>query len=479
MEKRSLNKRDSIDRLPPNSPEAERGILGCILLSPDETIPVCIESLKCGHEAFYDLRHKQVFDTLLELYDERDPIDLISLQDRLRAWGLLEQVGGLNYLSTLPDTVPSAANIDYYIEIVNEKLILRRAVSMCTQAVGDIYECEGNAQEALDALETNLLALSSARQSNTALTTTPELVQQVIHDIEDMHQRGGACRGITTGYTDLDRMTDGLHPGEMFVIAARPSMGKTTLALNIADHVAIESHLPVGIFSLEMTARSLMHRMVCSRARVNLRNIREGFLADRDFPKITGAAGRLMNAPLYIDDSSGLSILQLRAKARRMHQRYNIALFVIDYLQLANGSGANQKFDNRQGEVSAVSGGIKALAKELNVPIIVLSQLNRKVEHDRNRRPRLSDIRESGSIEQDADVVSFLYKPHGSDDEDEPQRDEAQAIAVNLLIEKQRNGPTGEINLTFLKQYTRFESAARIADEDVPDNQHHLPYNDQ
>jgi replicative DNA helicase len=242
-------------------------------------------------------------------------------------------------------------------------------------------------------------------------------------------------------------------------------MGKTSLAMNIAEHVAIEQGLPVGVFSLEMTSESLVLRMLCSRSRVNLRNVREGFLAERDFPKLTGAAGKLSNSPLFIDDSSALSILQLRAKARRMFQQYGIKLFVIDYLQLLHSTA--DRAENRQQEIADISSGIKALAKELKVPVIVLSQLNRELEREKNRKPRLSDLRESGAIEQDADVVGLLYKPSSDDDESGAPAADEEAVPVNLLIAKQRNGPTGDVNLTFLKSYTRFESAAKISDEDV------------
>jgi replicative DNA helicase len=254
-----------------------------------------------------------------------------------------------------------------------------------------------------------------------------------------------------------------MHGGEMIVIAARPSMGKTSLVMNIVEHVVLEEKLPVGVFSLEMTAESLVLRMLCSRARVNMRNIRDGFLAERDFPKLTGAAGKLATAPLYIDDTAGLSILQLRAKARRMHQQYGIKMVVIDYLQLCNGG--QSRVENRQQEVAQISNGVKALAKELNVPVIVLSQLNRELEKDKSRKPRLSDLRESGAIEQDADLIALLYKPdEGKDDEDGGQTQDQEALPVNLLIAKQRNGPTGDVHLTFFKGYTRFESAAKVAD---------------
>jgi replicative DNA helicase len=284
-------------------------------------------------------------------------------------------------------------------------------------------------------------------------------------NIEDFHQRQGMLTGVGTGFADLDKMTSGLHGGEMDVIAARPSMGKTSLAMNIAEYVSIDLKLPVGVFSLEMTSESLVLRMLCSRSRVNLRNVREGFLAERDFPKLTGAAGKLANAPLFIDDTSGLSILQLRAKARRMAQQFGVKLFVIDYLQLLHSTA--RRAENRQQEIADISSGIKSLAKELNVPVIVLSQLNRDLEKEKDRKPRLSDLRESGAIEQDADVVCLLYKASRDDDEG-GGAEEQEAIAVNLLIAKQRNGPTGDVRLTFLKPYTRFESAAKVSDDDVP-----------
>ena len=252
----------------------------------------------------------------------------------------------------------------------------------------------------------------------------------------------------------------------MIVIAARPSLGKTSLAMNIADYVTVDKKLPVGVFSLEMTAESLVLRMLCSRARVNLRNVREGFLLERDFPLLTNAADKLSNSPLFIDDTAGLSILQLRARARRMQQQYGIKLFVVDYLQLLHSTA--RRAENRQQEIADISNGVKSLAKELNVPVIVLSQLNRELEREKNRKPRLSDLRESGAIEQDADVVGLLYKP-SSDDEEAVAGVEDEALAVNLLIAKQRNGPTGDINLTFLKSYTRFESAAKVSDEDMPE----------
>ncbi|HXT13872.1 MAG TPA: replicative DNA helicase [Candidatus Angelobacter sp.] len=460
----------TVDRLPPHAHDMEQGVLGCILIAPNECMGECIEKLKDLADVFYDLRHQTIFSALMELYEKREPIDLITLQQHLKDKQLLEQVGGIAYLSTLPDVVPSAANLSYYLEIVKEKFLLRKMIHTCTDVVGRVYDYEGEVDALMDEVERDILRISEARvQAHSS--NIKELVKRAINQIEDFHQRQGMLTGVGTGFTDLDKMTSGLHPGEMIVIAARPSMGKTSLAMNIAEHVALEQKLPVGVFSLEMTADSLVLRMLCSRSRVNLRNVRDGFLAERDFPRLTGAAGKLANAPLFIDDSSGLSILQLRAKARRMAQQYGIKLFVIDYLQLLHSTA--RRAENRQQEIADISNGVKSLAKELNVPVIVLSQLNRELEKDKDRKPRMSDLRESGSIEQDADLVGLLYKPKSSSGDDDDgggagTGEEQDAVPVNLLIAKQRNGPTGDVHLTFLKSYTRFENAAKISDEDVP-----------
>src|SRR5277367_141188 len=446
-----------IDRLPPHSIEAEQGVLGCILLSPNDCMGECIEKLKPGHLVFYDLRHQTLFQTLMEMFDEKQAVDLITLQQRLKNKQQMEGVGGLAYLCTLPDAVPSAANLQYYLDIVLEKYLLRKMVQTCTGIVGRVFDYEGAVDALLDEVERDILQISEERVSG-ASATIKELVNRAITKIEEYHANQGMLTGISTGFVDFDKMTTGLHEGEMIVVAARPSMGKTSLAMNIAEHVALELKVPVGVFSLEMTADQLVLRMLCSRSRVNLRNIRDGFLAERDFPRLTGAAGKLAGAPLFIDDSSALSIRHLRARARRMWQQFGIKLFVIDYLQLVHSN--SRRAENRQQEISEISGGLKSLAKELSVPIIVLSQLNRELEkRGPGERPRLSDLRESGSIEQDADLVGLLYRESkNKDGEEEPDADQ-DAVAVKLFIAKQRNGPTGDVDLTFLKNYTRFESA--------------------
>lgn len=458
-----------LDRLPPHSLEAERGVLGCILLSPSDCLGACIERFKRGGEVFYDLRHRALYDVLVEMYEKKEAIDLITLSQRLKDKNQLDAVGGLAGLAALVDGVPSAANLSYYADIVREKFLLRRMIHTCMDVITRVHEHQGEVDALLDEVERDVLRINEDRVEPST-QTIKELVHRAINTIEEYHQRQGMLTGISTGFVDFDKMTTGLHPGEMIVIAARPSMGKTSLAMNIAESVAIDQKLPVGVFSLEMTAESLVLRMLCSRARVNLRNVREGFLAERDFPKLTNAAGKLATAPLYIDDTSNQSILQLRARARRMAQQYGIKLFVIDYLQLLHST--SRRAENRQQEIADISSGIKALAKELNVPVIVLSQLNRELERDKHRKPRLADLRESGAIEQDADLVGLLYKADprepgkpASDDDDELDQD---ALPVNLLIAKQRNGPTGDVNLTFLRPYTRFESAAKVSADDVP-----------
>ena len=455
----------SLDRLPPHDLQMEMGVLGCCLLDPNQCLGECVEKLKDdGKLAFYDLRHQTIYEMLTEMYNARVPIDLITLQQKLKDLQILDQVGGISYLSQIQDVVPSSANLAYYLGIVREKFLLRKLIQTCSGVVSRIFDFEGDVEQLLDEVEKDILHVNESREQNET-KDVKKLVNDALVTIEHFFNRKGELSGVSTGFADLDKMTDGLHGGEMVIVAARPSMGKTSLAMNIAEHVALELNLPVGVFSLEMSAASLVLRMLCSLARVNMRSIRDGFMTEADFPKLMSASGRLAAAKLLIDDTAGLSILQLRARARRMYQQHGIKLFVIDYLQLLN-STARRAQENRQQEIADISSGIKALAKELNVPVIVLSQLNRELEKDKSRTPRLSDLRESGSIEQDADLVGLLYKPDAGDEDDAP--DESEGVAVNFLIAKQRNGPTGDVNLTFLKPFTRFESRSKFSDDDVP-----------
>lgn len=452
-----------LEKLPPYAHEIEQAVLGCMLLSPNECIPQVISKFKAGEKVFYDLRHQIIYNTIVNMSEMSRPIDAITVMQRLQMFDQLDEIGGISYLNALQDSTTSTANILYYAGILVDTYLMRKLVSVSTETIHSVYESQNEVSEILDAAERDVLAIRAGMETTESYGMR-ELVQGSISEIETWMQRQGAVTGLPTGFVDFDIMTGGLQPGEMIIIAARPSMGKTSLAMNIAENIAVGLNLPVGVFSLEMTKEALTTRMICSQARVNIRNAKEGFLADRDFPALTSAAGRLSNSLIRIDDTSGLSILSLRARARTMWQQYGVKAFVIDYLQLLHSTTKRAR-DNRQQEISEISSGIKALAKDLRVPVIVLSQLNREVEREKNRKPRLSDLRESGSLEQDADVVGLLYIPKLDDDE---ALRYADAIPVNLLIAKQRNGPTGEVNLTFIKPYTRFESASKISDEDVP-----------
>lgn len=473
----SRNGSELVDRLPPHSQESEQAILGCCLLSPRENIATCIESFS-NPEVFYDLRHRSLYNVMVEMWNDQDPIDVITVMERLKVYGLLEQIGGIGYLAALPDVPTTSSNADFYIKIVRDKYLLRSMMRVCVNVVSIIYDNEGRlkTEEILDEAERDVLKVNENRSKQT-IVPVMQLVRESITEIESASERGGVITGLATGFIDLDRLTNGMKPQEMIVIAARPAIGKTSLAMNIVETVCVTNKIPVGVFSLEMSASALITRMLCSRARVNIRNVRDGFLAERDFPKLTNAAGSISSAPLYIDDTGGMSILQLRAKARRMWQQYGIKLFVIDYLQLLNALGGSRRQESRQQEVADISAGIKNLAKELKVPVIALSQLNREIEREKSRKPRMADLRESGAIENDADFIGFLYKP--KTENEETVEDYEDSIPINLLIGKQRSGPAGvDVALTFLKAYTRFESAARISTEDVSREQN-LPYNDK
>lgn len=446
---RAAHSSQDITRLPPHNIECEMASLGCVLISPNDCLNECI--IKFGsakHEVYYDLRHQEIFTAMLEMYENREQIDLITLQQHLKNKNLLEQVGGIAYLAGLPDTVPSAANLSYYNDHIFEKYELRKLIHTCTDVVARAYEFEGEAEKLFDECERDILSI---RQRNVShIKTGKELVHASIQQIEEMHKKQGRTGGIPTGFPDLDKLTDGLHPGDMIVISGFEKSGKTSLAMNIAENVIIDSKLPVGVFSLEMTAESLMTRMLCSKARVNLRDVRDGFMSERDFPKLTSAAGKLSNACIYVDDSSDLSITQLRANARRMVQLYGIKLAVVDYIQLLSSPSSNKQ-QSREQEISSVSKGIKGMAKELGIPVIALSQQNDD-----------GKLRESRAVQQDLDGWWKLIFDDEEDEEDAPAR------KARLRIERQRNGPTGNVFLTFLKSYTRFESACPISDEDVP-----------
>jgi replicative DNA helicase len=448
-----------IHRTLPHSVEAEQGVLGSMLISPREIIAECVERI--SEEYFYVPAHQTIYTVLVELWNAGAGIDLITFTQTLRDRNLLETIGGAAFITSLYTFVPTAANVMYYLEIVREKYVLRQIIAACTESVRRAYEEQDEVNNLLDEVEQKVFAVGEDRFKG-QMPGMKEQVMGALESIEQLWERRGGITGISTGFAELDRMTNGLHEAEMIVIAARPSMGKTALAMNIAEHVAISSKLPVAVFSLEMSSQQLVQRLLCSRARVNLQKVREGFLAERDFPSLTSAASKLAEAQIYIDDTAGLSILELRAKARRLKAQKDIQLIVIDYLQLLK-STTRRAQDNRQLEISEISSGIKGLAKELKLPIIVLAQLNRQPEARSGGKPRLSDLRESGSIEQDADLVGLLVRPEVYEEDEDAKAEKAGE--AELIIAKQRNGPVGEVPLTFLKEFTRFEDRARNVSE--------------
>src|SRR6516164_1731028 len=444
-----------VTRSLPSSEDGEKGVLCSLLLSPREVADICVLSLRS--DAFYIPAHRTIYSLILEFGDKSKPIDFVSLKQALKDRNQLEEIGGPEYLSALYSFVPTAANAAYYIQIVREKYVLRRLIIAFNNLSNQCYDAQEDIEPLLDDAEKEIFAITG-QHVNTEIVATKDLVMAAIERIEKLYENRGSITGIPTGFGDLDKMTLGLHPAEMIVIAARPSMGKTALAMNIAEHVAMNVGKAVAVFSLEMSSQQLVQRLLCSRAQVDLQRVRDGFLSERDFPKLTAAAAKLAAAKMFIDDTPGLSVMELRAKARRMKSQYDIELIVIDYLQLLR-STTRRAQDNRQLEISEISGGIKALAKELNLPIVVVAQLNRQPDTREGGRPRLSDLRESGSIEQDADVVGLLVRTEYYATDDEAK--EEKAGEAELIIAKQRNGPTGDVALTFLKEYTRFENRHR------------------
>src|SRR5947209_1819135 len=444
-----------IHRTPPHSIEAEQGVLGSMLLSPRQAIAECVE--KIDEQYFYVPAHQTIYTVLVDLWNAGQAIDLITFTQVLRDRTLLDSVGGAAFVTSLFTFVPTAANLEYYLEIVRDKYILRQIISAATESVRRAYEEQDEVNNLLDEVEQRIFAVGEDRFKGEMLSMKEQVIS-TLESIEKLFENKGAITGVSTGFRDLDKLTSGLHSSEMIVIAARPSMGKTALAMNIAEHAAIEVKLPVAIFSLEMSAQQLVQRMLCSRARVNLAKTRDGFLGEADFPKLTHAASKLAEAKIFIDDSAGLTILELRAKARRLKAQQNIELIIVDYLQLLRSTSRRAQ-DNRQLEISEISAGLKGLAKELKIPIVVVAQLNRQPEQRAGGKPRLSDLRESGSIEQDADLVALLVRPELYEEDEEARVEKAGE--AELIIAKQRNGPVGEIPLTFLKEFTRFETRAR------------------
>lgn len=441
------------DRVPPQALDAEKAVLASIMLD-NECVGRVIEHVDA--DCFYRSGHGKIFMAAVTLYERNEPIDLITLSEELSRQNLLEAIGGSGYLSELADSIPSAANVEYHARIVLEKYLLRRLITEAGAIARDSFESTDNVYDLIDRSEARIFRLSEKHLRKGFQHISP-VMHQAMEMIEDYHQRAGLVTGVATGFTKLDEMTSGFQKGELIIVAGRPSMGKTAFCLNIARNAAIDARVPVGFFSLEMSTSSLAMRLLCAEARVDAHSVRTGRLADEEWPKLSKSVGVLTEAPLYIDDTGGLSILEVRTKARRLKKERDVGLIVIDYLQLMSGP---QFSESRQQEISTISRSLKGLSKELDIPVIALSQLSRAVEQrGGEHRPMLSDLRESGAIEQDADVVMFVYRPefYGKlmDESGMPTEGKAE-----IIIGKQRNGPIGTIQLSFIKRYARFENFA-------------------
>ncbi|MDH4320726.1 MAG: replicative DNA helicase [Desulfobulbaceae bacterium] len=436
-------------RIPPQNIEAEQCVLGSVLLHQDALAKV-IETL--SPDDFYRNDHKVIFEAMLSLFDKNNPQDLITVTSLLKDTNKLEQAGGPAYLAQLTDIVPVATNIAFYAKMVREKSILRQLISTTTQIAGRCYEEQDDIDALVDEVEQNIFEISRSK-SNQSFTPMSELANVAFKAVEKLFERKELITGVPTNFEQLDKMTAGLQPSDLIILAARPSMGKTAFAMNIAQNAAILRKVPVAVFSLEMSKEQLAMRMLCSVGRVDSQNVRTGFLKDQDWPKLTRSAGMLAEAPIFIDDTPAISVLEMRAKARRLKTEHNLGLVVVDYLQLMRGRSGTER---REQEISEISRSLKAMAKELHIPVIALSQLNRSLENRPNKRPQLSDLRESGAIEQDADVILFIYRDAVYNKaEDNPDRNVAE-----IIIGKQRNGPTGTVKLVFIDRYTTFETLA-------------------
>ncbi|AEB10847.1 replicative DNA helicase [Marinithermus hydrothermalis] len=438
-------------RVPPHNLEAETSVLGAVLL--DNEILNRLEGVITAN-SFYKEAHRKIWTAIEALAARNEPVDLVTLTEELRSRGELEAVGGVTYLVGLSESTPTAAYAEHYARIVAEKATLRRLIAAAGEVMRLAYDEAGSLDEILDAAGKKILEVSVQGPQH-EFQTMKELVHETFEHINLLYEHQGLPSGVATGFRDLDEMIGGLTPGSLNIIAARPSMGKTAFALTIAQNVALRGEQPVAIFSLEMPAIQLVTRMLCSEARIDMNRLRQGQLSDRDFARLVDVAGRLAEAPIYIDDTPDMTLMELRARARRLMSQHKLGLIVIDYLQLMSGGQTGRNGENRQQEIAAISRGLKGLARELNVPVIALSQLSRAVEQRPNKRPMLSDLRESGSIEQDADLVVFIYR----DDYYNPHSEKA-GIA-EIIIGKQRNGPTGTVELQFHAAHVRFNDLAK------------------
>ena len=449
----------TVARSMPESLAAEAAVLGSMLIDP-ECIGDVVEIVE--RDAFYRIEHRHIFEALISLYEKNKGIgiDAVLLRDELIKHEHLEEVGGVEYIAKILDSVPSSANVAYYAGIVKDKMLLRELIATAGAILDNAYNQTGEPHEALDEAEQKIFAITDRNISGSA-TALKDLVVRSFELIEN--RQGTHVTGLATGYYELDDLTCGLQNGEMIIVAGRPSMGKTSLALNITEHLGLIEKVPIAIFSLEMGRQQLAERFLCSISEIDSQKVRRGLLNDEHYKKLADACAELSEAPIYIDDTSTLTPLELRAKARRLKSRHNIQCIMVDYLQLMNlGSG---RIESRQQEITTISRYLKALARELDIPVMVLSQLNRSPEGREGHRPRMSDLRESGSIEQDADVVMLL---HREDYYHRGQEDYEEDNTAELIIAKQRNGPTGTVKLTFREKITRFENAARVGEQVAP-----------
>ncbi len=436
----------NIDKLPPQNLEAEQSVLGAIILD-NEALPKAMEILG-GDDDFYKDSHRRLYRAMLELFNKGEPVDIITLTDYMRKTNELESVGGISYLSFLANSILTAANIRYHSKIIREKALLRFLLSAVSQITTKIYENDLDADEMVDYAEKIIFDIAEKRIKN-SFANMNDVIKDTVKTIELLYEKKETVTGIPSGFKDLDELTAGFQRGDLIIIGGRPGMGKTAFALNLAQYAAISVKEPVAIFSLEMSKEQLGIRMLCSEGMVNSSNVRKGYISKDEWPKLINAAGRLAGAPIFIDDSSAITVLEIRAKARRLKLEHGgLGLVIVDYLQLMRSRGS---FERREQEISDISRSLKALAKELKVPVIALSQLNRLVEQRPNKKPALSDLRESGAIEQDADVIIFLYREEIYNKTNPDIKGRAEVI-----VEKQRNGPTDIVNLTFLADSTRF-----------------------
>lgn len=438
----------SQNRAMPQNIEAEQAVLGAMLISEDAVSSVS-QILKPAD--FYREDHRTIYESMTRLHVKSEPVDMVTVAEELATTGKLEKAGGMALISQLNNMVPTAANATHYANIVREKAELRNLINAATEIATSAYDEADEATNIIDKAESRIMQISSRRSSG-ALVPLNNILMDTVDQFEKIFNAKGQIMGLSTGFADLDRMTSGLQPSDLILVAARPSMGKTAFTLNIASYVAINTNRPVAFFSLEMSGTQLMMRIIGALGGINTQEARTGNITDEDWDKLMHTANKIYNAPLYIDDTPGISIMELRSKARRIKAEHGLELIVIDYLQLMTGSSSAE---GRQQEVSEISRSLKALARELNVPIITLSQLNRGVESRQIKRPMLSDLRESGSLEQDADIVMFLYR------EDYYTPETERKNITDIIIAKHRNGPIGDVELLFRKEYTKFENLSK------------------